>query len=144
MADAQTCRAVAEFLENQVAPAGVEVVVAAPRFHRIRAEVRVQIADPAADAGLTVRGVIDALNLYFDPIRGGDDEAGWVFGGPIRYIPLLRRLLSRVPSASAIPRLNLLLDGVRFPSCADVPLAPHALLWPETHEVTLEAPEARR
>ena len=141
VADEQTLRAVAGFLSESVAPAGVEVVAAAPRFHRVRAEVRVQIADPAADVGDTVRRVIEELNRYFDPIAGGDDESGWTFGGPVRHMPLLRRLLSRVATASAIPRINLVLDGARFASCTDVPISPQGLLWPDTHEVTVEAAE---
>jgi predicted phage baseplate assembly protein len=137
VADELTLRTVATFLAEDAAPAGVEVVAASPRFHRVRAEVLVQITDPAADPGETVRRVIDELNLYFDPLRGGDDEAGWPFGAPIRFMPLLRRLLTRVTSATAIPRLNLTIDGARFPSCVDVPISPHGLLWPENHQVTL-------
>ena len=139
VADAETLRAVARHLAGTVAPAGVEVVAAAPRFHRIRAEVRVQIADPGANPGETVRQVIDALNAYFDPIQGGDDDEGWPFGGAIRYVALLRRLLSRVPAVAAIPRLNLVLDGTRFPLCADVPISTVGLLFPDTHQVTIES-----
>jgi predicted phage baseplate assembly protein len=142
VADEATLRAVAEYLAREVAPAGVDVVAAAPRFHRTRVEMRVQIADPAADVGEVVRRVIEELNLYFDPIRGGDDGSGWPFGGPIRYMALLRRVLTRVPSVSAIPRANLVLDGARFQSCVDVPISRQGLLWSESHEVTIELPEA--
>ncbi len=141
VASDQALRAVAEYLAGEVAPAGVEVVAAAARFHRIRVEVRVQVADTAADVGETVRGVIKELNAYFDPITGGDEGVGWPFGGSVRYMPLLRRLLARVPSASAIPRLNLVVDGARFPSCTDVQIPAYGLLWPEAHEVTVEAAE---
>jgi predicted phage baseplate assembly protein len=142
VADEQTLRAVANYLAGHVAPAGVEVVCAAPRFHRIRAEVRAQVSDSSADVGVVVRRLIEELNAYFDPITGGDDDRGWVFGGAIRYTPLLRRLLTRVKSASAISRINLVLDGARFASCSDVPISAQALLWPEAHEVTVEATEA--
>jgi hypothetical protein len=142
VADEQTLRAVATFLADDVAPAGVEVVVSAARFHLIRAEARVQIAAPAADIGRIVKDVIDALDQYFDPVDGGDEEQGWPFGGAIRYVPLQRRLLTRVPGVSAIPRINLVLDGVRFGSCQDVPISPYGLLWPTVHEVTVEMSEA--
>lgn len=142
VADEQTLRAVATYLTGEVAPAGVEVVVAAPRFHRVRAEVAAQIANPSVDVGETVRRLIEELNRYFDPIGGGSDETGWPFGGAIRYMPLLRRLLSRVTTASAITRINLVVDGVRFASCTDVPISPQGLLWPDTHEVTVDVAEA--
>ncbi len=53
--DEQALGAVARHLARAVAPAGVEVVAAAPRYHRIRAEVTVQLGDPAADPSEAVR-----------------------------------------------------------------------------------------
>jgi predicted phage baseplate assembly protein len=141
VADEQTLRAVATFLADEVAAAGVEIVVSAARFHTIRAEVRLQVGDPAADVGQIVKKVIDALNGYFDPLEGGEDRQGWPFGGAIGYVALQRQLLARVAGLSAIPRINLVLDGVRFRSCVDIALSPYGLLWPAIHEVTVEVAE---
>lgn len=134
-------RSVAEFLSGNVAAAGVEVVAAAPRYHRVRAEVAIVIADPSADVGATVRQVLDELDAYFDPLTGGDREDGWPFGGAVRFMPLLRRILARVEAVSAVPRLNLVVDGVRAPACTDPEISEHGLLWPESHEVIPEAEE---
>lgn len=133
VADQGTLRAVAEYLTQTVAPAGVEVVAAAPRFHRIAADVRVVI-NPAADVGVTVGAILSSLDTYLHPLTGGADEAGWPFGGAIGYADLLRRLLS-VKDVRAISELTLILDGVRSGGCADVAIAPHALLWPGGHAV---------
>jgi len=140
-ADEPTLAAVAGYLARQAAPAGAQVVVAAARYHRIRAELAAVLADPAGDAGLAVRRLLAELDLYFHPLTGGEDGLGWPFGGPVRYSALLRRLLGRVPEVAAIPRLNLVLDGVRLAACLDATISPHGLLWPEGHEVVLEREE---
>jgi predicted phage baseplate assembly protein len=132
--DEGTLRAVAKFLTGTMAPAGVEVVAAAPTYHVVRAEIGVVI-DPAADAAATVRGLGVALDAYIDPITGGDAGDGWPFGGPLRYAPLLRRLVSGVAGVRAISRLTLVVDGKRIPACTDFATRAHALLWPTTHEI---------
>jgi predicted phage baseplate assembly protein len=132
--DEGTLRAVARFLGERVAPAGVEVVAAGPRYHRVRTESEV-LVDPAADPGSVVRAVVAALGKYLHPITGGDAGEGWPFGGAIRYVPLVQRVLGADPGVRAVPRIDLIVDGVRVPACADRALSPNSLLWPETHEV---------
>ncbi|HMF54724.1 MAG TPA: putative baseplate assembly protein [Pyrinomonadaceae bacterium] len=136
--DEGTLRAVAEYLSNNFAPAGVEVVAAAPRYHKIRAEVGI-VVNPSADEGDTVRSVLKTLDAYFHPLTGGDDETGWPFGGTIRNAALVRRLL-KVAGVNAVSRLNLVLDGNRVRGCTDVPIDPHTLLWPEEHQVIVVDP----
>jgi predicted phage baseplate assembly protein len=132
--DEGTLRAVARYLSERVAPAGVEVVAAAPRYHRIRTESQV-VVDAAADPGAVIRVVAAALARYLHPIDGGDAGEGWPFGGPIRYVPLVQRVLAADPMVRAVPRLDLIVDGVRVPPCSDRRLSPNSLPWPETHEV---------
>jgi predicted phage baseplate assembly protein len=132
--DEGTLRAVAQYLSESVAPAGVEVVAAAPFYHRVRAELGVVI-DPAADQGETVRRLVAALDGYIHPITGGEDGDGWPFGGTLRYSPLLRRLVTGVEGIRAITRLTLVVDGARLAACTDFEPRPQALLWPTPHEV---------
>ena len=140
--DQETLRAVAAFLSAEVARAGVEVVAAAPRYHTIRAEVGVLIA-PEANASETVRRVLDTLNQYLHPLRGGDDGTGWPFGGPLRY-PIVLRLLTNVEDVRAVPRLNFVIDGFRIPACTDYAMAADALFWPVGHQVIVIEPEEER
>jgi predicted phage baseplate assembly protein len=132
--DEGTLRAVARYLSQNVAPAGVEVVAGAPFYHKVRAEIGVVI-DPAADPGETVRRLVAALDTYLHPIEGGEDGEGWPFGGALRYSPLLRRLVTGVDGVRAITRLTLVVDGARLAACTDFQPRPHALLWPTPHEV---------
>lgn len=139
--DEGTLRAVAEYLAEQVAPAGVEVVAGAPFYHKVRAEIGVVI-DPAADQGDTVRRLSAALDAYLHPLTGGEDGDGWVFGGDLRYSLLLRRLVTGVDGVRAITRLTLVIDGARIKACTDFTPRPHALLWPIPHEIVpVEAQE---
>lgn len=140
--DEGTLRAVAEYLAATVAPAGVEVAAGAPFYHKVRAEIGVVI-DPAADQGDTVRRLSAAFNSYIHPIDGGDEGAGWPFGAPLRYSPLLRRLVTAVEGVRAITRLTLVVDGARVAACTDFALRPHALLWPTAHEIVPVESEPR-
>jgi len=132
--------AVSRFLSKHVAPAGVEVVAAAPRYRFVRTEVGF-VPDPAADPGGIVRGLIETLDRYLNPLTGGDDGQGWPFGAPLRFSVLMRRLLSSVPGVSAIPRLRLIVDGVPQRRCGDVALQRGELFWPEGHSVIPESGE---
>jgi predicted phage baseplate assembly protein len=135
--DQATLEAVARYLSSAAAPAGVDVVAAAPTYQRVRAQLGLVVAS-GADVGTTVSALLAAIDYYLHPITGGEDGQGWPFGGPLLYAPLLRRLLA-VPGVRAIPRLNLLLDQVRLPACSDSPIAPNALLWGDgAHEVVPE------
>jgi predicted phage baseplate assembly protein len=131
--DEETLRGVARFLTEQLAPAGIEIVAAAPRFQRVRLELRA-VLDRAADAAATVGAILAAVNRYLDPLDGGDDGQGWGFGAPIRHAALVRRILA-VPGVRAVPQLGVVLDGLRSSGCLDHELAPHALLWPEGHQI---------
>jgi predicted phage baseplate assembly protein len=132
--DPEMLRAVADHLAQHAAPAGVEVVAAAPRYHDVLLDIGV-VLEPGVDAGATLRCVLQAIDFYLHPITGGEAGDGWPFGGAIRYVPLLR-LISRVDGVSAVKKLNVVLDGLRAPACKDVALTPYSLLWPAGHQVT--------
>lgn len=138
--DEGTLASVAGYLSREAGPVGVEVVVAAPRYQSIRAEIGL-VVDPAENVADTVGRVRKAVNLYFDPLKGGDDGEGWPFGGTLRYALLLRRIVDE-EGVHAVPRLNLVLDGVRLATCQDHAIAPYALLWPESHEIILMQAES--
>jgi predicted phage baseplate assembly protein len=133
MPDEETLRSVATYLTQTVAPAGIEVVAAAPRFQRVRIELRAVI-DRAADAAASVGAILTAVDDYLHPLRGGDDGQGWPFGASIRHAALVGRVLA-VPGVRAVPQLGVVLDGLRSSGCTDHELARDALLWPENHQV---------
>jgi predicted phage baseplate assembly protein len=132
-------RAVAIFLSGQAAPAGVQVSAAAARFHLVRTEAWV-VLDSDFDQADLLNAAGNALDGYLHPVSGGDTGTGWPFGGPLQHVALVRRLLA-VPGVLAVPQLAVVLDGVRYPPCADVPIPPSTLPWPDGH-LLLPVPEA--
>jgi predicted phage baseplate assembly protein len=128
-----TLRAVAKYLSEEAAPAGVEIVATVPRYHRIRieAEITVIVGEDATDV---VRRVLKELDRYLHPLTGGEDGAGWPFGGPLHHQALIR-LLTAVAGVSDVSNLNIIADGIRRRDCNDFTPAAHALLWPEVHQI---------
>ncbi len=126
---AETLRAVAEYLTREVAPAGITVVTGPVAFRRVAVEARV-VLDADQDRAAVLARAADAVTTYLDPLRGGEDGGGWPFGGAVRHTPLVRRLLS-VDGVLAVSGLSLTADGLRLPPCADHPIPPDDLVWPE-------------
>jgi hypothetical protein len=121
-------------MTSQLAPGGVEVVAAAPFFHRVRIVTTI-VVRPTSSRGDAVRDVLALFTSYLDPVQGGDDGQGWPFGGTLSYVALVRKLLQEVPSISAVSRLRFVVDGVRFSTCNDAPIRPNALIWGTGHEI---------
>ncbi len=134
--DEDTLRAVAEFLSEKAAPAGVDVVAAATKFHRVRIEAAITVRE-GSDAGKAVREAIKTLDDYLHPLRGGADGSGWKFGGTLHYQDLITRL-TNVADVTSVPTLNITADGNRYPTCQDFVPDPNALFWPELHQIVIQ------
>ena len=135
MPDGTILRAVARYLAANAAPAGIEVVAVAPSYRRVRVEMQI-VVPTGDDLGAAVALISGLIDAYLDPLTGGELGDGWPFGGPIRSMSMIRRLLVAAGGAVlAIPRLNLVIDGIRSVGCVDVPLDDHMLPWPEDHEI---------
>lgn len=132
--------AVAGYLGEAVAPAGVEVVAAAPRYHRVRVETGL-VLGASVSASEIVSKVLEELDRYFDARVGGRDRQGWPFGGPIVYTELVQRV-SKVNGVHAVHHLNLVVDGTRTLACQDFVISPQGLLVPASHEIAIIAREA--
>lgn len=126
-------RAVADYLSSQAAPAGIDILTAAPHYHTVALTVWL-VLDPARDQADTLQAAGLALDAYLNPVRGGDDGQGWPFGGTLVHTALVRRLLD-VPGVTAVPQLAIVFDGLRQPPCTDQPIRPDALVFPARHEL---------
>lgn len=132
--DEQALRAVANFLTSTIAPAGVEIVAAAPKYRIVRAEIGF-VGKRGSDLGVSMRRLSEELSNYLHPLYGADDGEGWPFGQALVFSSLQQRLLTRVPDVLAIPRLRLVIDGVPQRHCSDVILKDVELFWPADHQV---------
>lgn len=136
--DDDTLRAVSGYLSATLAPAGVEVVAAAPLYHRVQVQVSVVI-DPSVSRNHSVQSVYSVLDGYLDPVTGGDDGQGWPFGGTLSNPAFVRQLLG-IPGVTAVPTLSFTVDGIRGQTCADAPISANSLVWPGEHQVLALGP----
>jgi predicted phage baseplate assembly protein len=132
-------QAVTVFLTTQAAPAGVLVAAAAVGFHLVKVEAWL-VLDPSQDQADLLGAAGAALDGYLHPLTGGDAGTGWPFGGPLLQVALVRCLLL-VSGVLAVPQLAVVLDGVRYPPCTDVPIPANTLVWPDGHRL-LPVPES--
>ncbi|MCP4925659.1 MAG: putative baseplate assembly protein [Gammaproteobacteria bacterium] len=139
-----TVQTVCNYL-NQRRLLTTELYVMGPTYQTVvvRAEL---VAEETADLAEIKAQALDSLQLYFDPIDGGEDSdpiktlddpersgGGWPFGGDIYYSLLYRRLLSA--GVKRIVSLEIELDHEVYPECRDVPLADGILLRNGGHEI---------
>jgi hypothetical protein len=105
-----------------------ELYVTGPRYQKvasIRAEI---IARSDADLKAVQDDCLAALLAYFHPLHGGEDGAGWPFGGDIYRGNVFDLLLGR-SGVARVPDLKITLQGVAADECADVlPVADGTLI----------------
>jgi hypothetical protein len=137
--DQDTLRAVSSYLSSNLAPAGVEIVAAAPVYHSVKICASV-VVDDSVSRGDTVNAVTTLLNSYMDPVTGGDDGAGWPFGGALSNVAFVRKVLTEVSGVSAVPSLRFVVDGVSAGTCADASIPQNSLVWPSQHQILALGP----
>jgi predicted phage baseplate assembly protein len=137
--DEDSLRAVSTYLSGLIAPAGVEIVAAAPVYHYVKVELSVVIADTVS-RGDTVNAIIALLNAYLDPVTGGDDGQGWPFGGTLSNTAFIRKILTGISGVSAVPSLRFIVDGVNGARCTDFPIPINSLVWPLQHNIFVLGP----
>ena len=116
-----------------------ELYVAGPVYRVIKVQVQL-VVSPSFDLASVKKNTQAALTTLFDPLRGGNDGAGWPFGGSIYYSDVYRAILA-VPGIQRIQDNQLLfyLDGQMQVFCRDVPINPGELLSndPQGHVVNV-------
>ena len=112
-----------------------EVFVVPPRYRRVEIEA-VVMAEDTADLTVLKTTIDEDLLAYFHPLKGGEDGAGWPFGGDILYSRVSQRVL-RAPGARSIQSLLIRLDGVEQPECRDVAIKPGVLVYSTEHILTV-------
>jgi hypothetical protein len=119
-----------------------EVYVVAPTYQQIVVTAEI-VAKDDADTAAVQDAVALALSTYFDAILGGDDGTGWPFGGTIYYSKVYQQIFT-VPGVDSIESLTMMLDGVDYAECTDVPINANGLLSSGTHQLqVLYADEVR-
>lgn len=127
-----TRRTVCAYL-NQRRLLTTELYVVAPAYQLVRVSVEAVAADNA-DLAEVAREIEGTLLDYFHPLRGGELNTGWEFGGTIFYSRVYQRVFT-VPGVQSIARLVITLDGEEQLECANIQIDAGALLYSIQHDV---------
>lgn len=112
-----------------------ELYVLKPHYQEIEVAVDV-VAGNDTDLAQLADAINATLDAYFHPLKGGEDQQGWPFGGTIYYSRVYQRVFALV-GVTSIGRLVLSLDGIEQPVCTDVAIAAHGLLYSGEHRVAV-------
>jgi predicted phage baseplate assembly protein len=111
-----------------------ELYVVPPTYRLVQVTTDV-IANDRADLAEVKTNIQQALLNYFHPLKGGEDEQGWPFGGDIFYSRVYGR--ATVDGVQSIQRLVISLDGIEAPECRNVPLCDGELAYSLEHIVNV-------
>ena len=111
-----------------------ELYVRPPTYRLVRVTTDVTVED-RADLAEVKTAIQQALLGYFHPLTGGEDGAGWPFGGDVYYSRVYGR--ATVTGVQSIERLVIALDGIEAPECRNVPLCDGELAYSVEHEVNV-------
>ena len=115
---------------------GTRVEVTGPTYTEVTVRARVQGARPTSRTELTGR-IAQALNAFFDPLRGGPDGGGWPFGRDVYRLEVMQ-VLDEVPGVEHVLELELLTAGGA--QCGNICLGPNGLVAAGPHEIEVLAP----
>ena len=104
-----------------------ELYLRGPHYADVQIEIEAVARNDSElrDVDAAVRA---AVSGFLHPLRGGEDGAGWPFGGTIHHSDLLRAALT-APGVRRIGTVSTWLDGAPQPACTDVAIGDGALVY---------------
>src|SRR5262249_32869121 len=113
---------------------GTRVEVVAPRYVEVSVRTTVKLLQGSAKAPVQQK-IVDALNEFFDPLRGGPDKTGWPFGRDV-YRSEVMQVIDEVEGVDHVLKLELISDSCE-PQCGNVCLGPTSLVAAANHEISV-------
>ncbi len=107
-----------------------ELFVIPPDFLGVSVEVTVTVK-PEFLKSTVENNIINALNTFLHPLKGGADGKGWPFGRDI-YISEIYEVIDRVKGVEYISTVTLNKNG------SDIKVSDHQLVYPYDHTITIE------
>jgi predicted phage baseplate assembly protein len=124
-------RAVSRYI-NRRRVIGTRVEVVGPTYLEVAVRARVKALDGASRAGVRQK-IVEALNGFFDPLRGGPEGKGWPFGRDV-YRSEVLQVIDEVAGVDHVFTMDLIAEGCE-PQCGNVCLGPTWLVAAGRHEI---------
>ena len=113
-------------------PIGVRFHVVGPAFRSVVIEAKVK-AFQDRDKAVLETDIINVLNTFIDPLRGGPDANGWPFGRSVFRSEVLQ-IIDQVDGVDYVESLSLIVDDSE-PQCGNISLCPDELIVMGTHTI---------
>jgi uncharacterized phage protein gp47/JayE len=112
-----------------------ELYVVGPEYIKVEIAVEIIVKDDA-DLATVKTAAENALLDYFHPLKGGDDNQGWEFGGDIYFSKVYQRIFA-IQGVRYIEQLEIVIDGEKAKECQDVRIPAGALVYSTEHRVNV-------
>lgn len=113
-----------------------ELYVTNPVYRLVEIDATITVV-PGATTGSVQTLVEDALLAFYNPLTGGQQGAGWDFGGTIYVSDAYRQILD-VPGVLRIEgTIDIYVDNQRQPQDQDIQLQPFELIYSTNHTLSV-------
>jgi predicted phage baseplate assembly protein len=111
---------------------GTRVEVVAPTYLEVAVRARVRTGS-SADKARVQQKIVETLNTFLHPLRGGSDGTGWPFGRDVYRAEVLQ-VIDQITGVEHVLSLDLV-AAAGVPQCGNVCLAPTWLVVAGKHSV---------
>ncbi len=114
---------------------GNRIEVVGPVYTKVTVQARVQ-SQTGTDAARVQQDIMQALDDFFDPLRGGPEKTGWPFGRDV-YRSEVLHTIDNVSRVENVVTLELIANDGE-PSCGNLCIGPCGLVVSGEHEIVVE------
>lgn len=126
-------RAVASYLKPRRV-IGTRIEVVGPTYLDVEVQATVRSMAGTNKSKLQ-QAIVNALNSFFDPLKGGPEETGWPFGRSVYRAEILK-VIGQMSGVDFVSSLAFVADGGQ-PQCGNVCLGPTWLLRARSHQIAV-------
>ena len=112
-----------------------EIHVVAPEYTRVAVHARLNV-ESRTDAAKLAAQARQALDVFFDPLRGGPDGTGWPVGRDVFRSEVLA-LLGDLPGVVYVDAFGLRAEGEAEPRCGNLPICRNSLIASGNHQISV-------
>jgi len=113
-----------------------ELHVMAPCYEEISVEASV-ITDVNSSPGNVKLEILDRLDAFLNPLKGGPDGTGWEFGRTVYYSEVFEEILKQ-SGVARVEKVVIKKNGIPSPECKDLEIAKNSLVYSGEHTIIVQ------